>query len=408
MTYPELLRALFEARRLGMDLGLDRVRDVLARLGDPQRRMGTVVHVGDTNGKGSVGAFVEAIARATGASTAVFSSPHLSRLAERFRVDGAPVDDDVVLAAGQAVLDAQGDTPLTFFEQVTAIAFRVFAEAQVDVSVIEVGMGGRLDSTNVVDPAAAVVTGVALDHTQFLGDTLPAIAREKAGIFKPGRPAIVGRCGVADMTVVLATLAAKAGATPVVVADAACDADLALGLAGPHQRANAAVAIAVARQLGWSDTATREGLAAARLPGRLERVADEPPTWIDGAHNPHAAAVVAGAVPSRTRVLAVSKGKDVAGLVGILATGAARIIATEAGGDRAESADAVAAAAREAAPDAIVEVEPDAARAFAASAAGPGPVLVAGSLFLAGLARQYFCGDPADPVALRDPVYLPT
>src|SRR5258705_5294277 len=191
MTYAELLARLLPARRFGVMLGLDRMRAILDRLGRPDLRLGAIVQVGGTNGKGSTVAMIAALAAAAGQGVATYTSPHLSCLRERIMIDGAMISEPAIVAAADQVRGAGGDE-LTFFEQVTAIAMVAIAAAQVDVTVLEVGLGGRLDATNVVDPAVAVVTGVALDHQAILGDTLPQIAVEKAGIWKPGRPAIVG------------------------------------------------------------------------------------------------------------------------------------------------------------------------------------------------------------------------
>ena len=191
MTYAELLAQLIPARRFGVVFGLERMRAILDRLGGdgppPDRRLGAVVHVGGTNGKGSTVAMIAALAAAAGQRVATYTSPHLSCLRERIVLDGEMIREAAIVAAAERVRAAGGDE-LTFFEQITAIAMLAIAEAAVDVTVLEVGLGGRLDATNVVDPAVTVVTGVAMDHEAILGDTVARIAAEKAGIWKPGRP----------------------------------------------------------------------------------------------------------------------------------------------------------------------------------------------------------------------------
>ena len=206
MTYAELLAQLLPARRFGVVLGLERMHAILGRLGNPERQLGAIVHVGGTNGKGSTVAMIAALAAAAGQRVATYTSPHLSCLRERITLDGQMISEPAIVAAAERVTGAGGGE-LTFFEQITAIAMIAIAEAQVDVTVLEVGLGGRLDATNVVDPAVAVVTGVAMDHEAILGDTLAKIAAEKAGIWKPGRPAIIGASGLAEAVPVLAALA---------------------------------------------------------------------------------------------------------------------------------------------------------------------------------------------------------
>ncbi|MCA9676889.1 MAG: bifunctional folylpolyglutamate synthase/dihydrofolate synthase, partial [Myxococcales bacterium] len=190
-TYAQVLDRLFAARRAGIVLGLERIAEVLARLGHPDRRLGVVVHVGGTNGKGSTAAMIAAVAAAAGRRVAVYGSPHLTTLRERVTVDGRMISETEVVDAWARVAAAGGDA-LTFFEQITAIALAWLGDQAPDVTILEVGLGGRFDATNAVAAAIAVVTGVALDHQAMLGDTLAAIAGEKAGIFKPGQRVVVG------------------------------------------------------------------------------------------------------------------------------------------------------------------------------------------------------------------------
>ncbi len=220
-AYAELLARLIPARRFGVVLGLDRMRALLDRLGAPDRRLGAVVHVGGTNGKGSTVALVAALAAAGGVRVAAYTSPHLSSLRERIVIAGAPITEAAIVVAA-AEVEAAGGAALTFFEQVTAIAIVAIAAAQVDVTVLEVGLGGRLDATNVVAAPIAVVTGVALDHEGILGDTLAAIAGEKAGIFKPGQRIVIGASGeAAAVPVLMAAARAVAPAAVVTLIDEA-------------------------------------------------------------------------------------------------------------------------------------------------------------------------------------------
>jgi dihydrofolate synthase/folylpolyglutamate synthase len=430
-AYRDLLARLLPARRFGIVLGLDRMRAILDRLGAPDRRLGAIVHVGGTNGKGSTVAMIAALVAATGRRVATYTSPHLSTLRERIVIDGAMIDEDTIVEVAARVRAAGGDE-LTFFEQITAIGMVAIADAQVDVTVLEVGLGGRLDATNVVDPAVAVVTGVALDHEAILGSTVDAIAREKAGIFKPGRPAIVGASGEPAAVPRLVELARQAGASVMVIDAAAIGAVPPLGLEGSHQRANAAAAIAalgaLASHLGASalaadPTAIAAALARVRHPGRFERIAD---VILDGAHNPHGARALAATLhamsgrhevtdadttrpygaPEARRpvlVLAVSADKDVGAIAGALAPAVSAVIATRYQQARAvEPADLAAVVAR-VAPGLPVHAEPDLAAALAHARRLGTPVVVAGSLFIVGEARVMLCGADADPIWVSDP-----
>ncbi len=420
--YQRLLRDLFAARRSGMRLELDRIRALLRVLGDPQRRFG-VVHIGGTNGKGSTAAFTEAILAAGGARTARYSSPHLSRFAERFVIGGRELGEGELVDAGEAVIRARaavGGDPPTFFELATAIALQAFAAAGVDVAVLEVGLGGRFDATNAVDAAVAGVTGVALDHQQYLGDTLEQIAAEKAGIFKPGQRVVIGAAGEPEAVPWLVAAAERAGAAAIeVIDDAAVDAVTGpLGIPGACQRINAAAAVALARAAAAAglaradDAAIGAGLAAARLPGRLETLAERPRVIADGAHNPHAARALAAELGDLARdrlllVVGMSADKEIDAVMAALA--AARpdaVIATRSRSERAASVDdLMAAAARTGAAEVIGVDGVAAALAVARERAGERDlVVVTGSLFAVGEAREAMLGEPHDDLDLGDPV----
>jgi dihydrofolate synthase/folylpolyglutamate synthase len=416
VTYPELLARLFAARRAGLVLGLDRIDAVLERLGRPERRIGAVVHIGGTNGKGSTAAFIASMLSAAGLRVGVYSSPHLATLRERVMLAGAMVSEDALVAAADEVAGAGGDQ-LTFFEQITAMALVAMAGARLDASVLEVGLGGRLDATNAVAAPIAVVTGVALDHQDMLGTTLEAIAGEKAGIFKAGQGVVIGASGEPAAVPLLRAAALAAGAAAVTVVDDAAIAAVpaGLGLAGAHQRANAAAALAAIDALAAAglvrvpDEARASGLAAARHPGRLETVAEGPRVILDGAHNPHGARALAAALaamPERPRVLvlAVSADKDVAGLVDALAGSVDAVVATRYQQPRSLEPAALAAlvAARGVAVEAADDVMAAIARARA-RAGSAGVVVVAGSLFAVGEARVHLLGVPADPYVVTDP-----
>jgi dihydrofolate synthase / folylpolyglutamate synthase len=407
VSYAELLVRLYSARRFGVVLGLDRIRAILDRLGAPDRRLGAIVHVGGTNGKGSTVAMIAALARAAGQRVAAYTSPHLSCMRERITIDGEMISEAAVVAAAERVHGAGGDE-LTFFEQLTAIAMLAIADAQVDVTVLEVGLGGRLDATNVVDPAVAVVTGVALDHQAILGGTLAQIAVEKAGIWKPGRPAIVGASGEAEAVPALVAAARAVGAPVIAVDDAAIAAVPLVGLPGRHQRRNAAAAIAAIRALGLPVVAN--ALASVRHPGRFEMLESGGRRIIlDGAHNPHGAAALAELLRERGErpvlVVAVSADKDAAAIAAALSPAVRAVIATRYQQERAMDPAALAAvfASVDAARRMPVSSAADLQAALAAAAAHGEPVLVAGSLFLVGEARTLLLGAPTDPMAVSDP-----
>jgi len=291
--------------------GLDRIQVALDALGNPEARV-PALHVAGTNGKGSTCAFAERALRAQGYRTGLYTSPHLERVNERFRIRGEEISDEVfglrlleVIARYPALLAKPA--PLTYFEVGTLIAFWHFAQEKVEVAVMETGLGGRLDATTACHPWVTAVTSLSFDHTEYLGNTLREIAREKAGIFKPGVPAVVAN--VPDEAARALWERARDVGAPLFTEghhftlDADVSGrftyrgphrlipDLTLGLRGGHQRQNAAMAVAAleqldARGLRVSDGAIREGLRTAQWPGRLEEVARHPTVLLDGAHNP--------------------------------------------------------------------------------------------------------------------------
>jgi dihydrofolate synthase/folylpolyglutamate synthase len=414
-TYPRVLARLFAARRAGIVLGLDRMRTILAALDHPERRLGAIVHVGGTNGKGSTAALVAAVARAAGARVGVYTSPHLASLRERFTVDGRLADEAAVVEAHARVAAAGGDE-LTFFEQVTAIGLEVLAAAAPAVTILEVGLGGRLDATTAVDAPIAAVTGVALDHQEYLGDTVAAIAAEKAGIWKPGQRAIVGAAGDPVAQPILIAAARAAGVATLDVVDAAALARAPTSaLAGAHQRENAACADAIVDALvalgaiAAPPEIRAAGYAAAVHPGRCEVVATAPTVLLDGAHNPDGARALANAIaarPERPRalVLAVSADKDVAAIVAPLVGVVDVVIASRYDQPRSMAPPALAAIAR--AAGALVEIADDLEAAVdrARDAVGLGGlVVIAGSLFAVGEVRPRFRAMAIDPLVVTDP-----
>jgi dihydrofolate synthase/folylpolyglutamate synthase len=412
--YVDLLARLEAARTLGVDLGLGRVRQALAMLGDPQRRF-AAVQIAGTNGKGSTAAMAEAVLRAAGVRTALHTSPHLCRFTERIQVAGAEVDGDA-LAALDARIAATG-APLTYFEIATVLAFLAFAEAGVEIAVLETGLGGRLDAVTACEPAATAVTSIGLDHMDYLGGTLREIAREKAGIMKPGVPVVLGAVGALppEADDELARAATAVGAPLRRLGRDFEAPDVPLALAGAHQLANAAIAVELARLAAASvgrslpPEAVRAGLAAVRWPGRLERVA--PDVLLDAAHNVEGAQALAAALPALAGgrplvlVLSIMRDKDAAGILRALAPVASAVVATQSSNPRSLPAAALEAAARGAFAKTMASADPVIALNLARRLAGHGGLaVVAGSLFLVGELRAHLLGEPVDPTRLGDPL----
>ena len=430
----EKLAALSQRAVRGMALGLDRVEDALSQLGDPHRDL-AVVHIAGSNGKGSTAAMIASIAHAAGLRTGMTTSPHLSRFAERIRLDGEPIDDAAMERALGAVLD-RCRPDLTFFESLTLAAFHAFREARVDLAVLEVGLGGRLDATNVVaSPVATAITSITLEHTAILGETLALIAREKAGILKRGAPVVIGPIeGEADRAIVEVAAEVGAGAmlrvqrgerasagTIAVQWDGArsrlvgpageAAIAVALGLEGPHQAENAGVALGLAYALRGRFAALRgpafpavveRGLREARWPGRMERIDRDGVTVIlDCAHNPQGIRALRATLdrltldPRRTAlVFGALADKRWPEMLGEVAPLASRRYYAEPKG-RAPAA--LEELRREAAGEAVGEPREAIARALAASAPGD-TVLVTGSIYLVGEVRSALLGIEADPV----------
>lgn len=388
---------------LGMRFGLDRVERALAALGHPERAY-PILQVAGTNGKGSTCAMAAAALEAAGHRTGLYVSPHLVRFNERIQVDGRPIDDAALDGAIAEVRracpwhDAGGpEDRLTYFEFATLLGFLHFARARVGVAVVEVGLGGRLDATSAATPRVSAVARIGLDHVALLGDSVEAIAREKAGIFKPGVPAVVHAAQPPGALEALREEAARRGA-PFHVAPSAWDGPV--GLPGPHQRGNAALAAAALRLLDGAgvpvpEAAIAEGIASARWPGRLETVQG---VLLDGAHNPDGAAALAAALralhPRRPveLVFGVLADKDHRGMIEALAPAVRRFHLLAPDSPRALPPAALAAAVRpHGACDLHAGVEE--AIACAREAARDGAlVCVAGSLYLVGAARAALGG----------------
>ncbi|MBQ2624516.1 MAG: bifunctional folylpolyglutamate synthase/dihydrofolate synthase [Kiritimatiellae bacterium] len=288
----DFLDRLAARRRFGMRPSLDAIRGVCAALGDPQKNL-RVIHVAGTNGKGAVCAMIDACLRAGGLRACRYTSPHLVRINERFFVDGKPVDDVTLESAADKVFHADSDTnsQLTFFEALTAVAFIAFSEAKCDYAVLETGLGGRLDATNICAPEICVITKIGLDHCDWLGDTVEKIAAEKAGIIKKGVPIVLGK-NDPEVIAVVKTRASEVGAPFFYAPDMADESEIPDGfsLEGAFNRENAVTALAALKVL---KKGSRDGLSTVVWPGRFQRVGR---FIIDGAHNPPAARALAAAL----------------------------------------------------------------------------------------------------------------
>jgi dihydrofolate synthase / folylpolyglutamate synthase len=396
------LSYLFGLEQFGIKFGLQNIRAVCARLGHPERAFRSV-HVAGTNGKGSVTAMVDAGLRAAGHRTGRYTSPHLICLNERFVIAGRPIDDaelrDAISSVRDAVESLVGertlDTQPTFFEVTTAVAFELFRRASVELAVVEVGLGGRLDATNVITPEVTAITSIAYDHQLYLGTSLASIAREKAGIIKHGIPVVVGDVGAEALTVI--EEAARANEAPVVRALASDIGPIEVGLPGDHQRANAAVAMKLLEILEDRGTpigrdAIVEALRHTPWAGRLDlrRLPDGREILMDAAHNAAGAQALAAylaSLPDRLPlVFGAMRDKDAAAMFRALLPAIDSLILTRAENPRSADPDDLARAAREIAPALSITVAPVPADALECGwrASTTNRIVVAGSIFLLG------------------------
>jgi dihydrofolate synthase/folylpolyglutamate synthase len=422
-----------------LEPSLDRIRAFTELLGEPQSSF-QVIHLTGTNGKTSTSRMIDTLLRALELRTGRFTSPHVERMTERISVDGEPLTDEQFVAAFNDVapythlVDASQDHPLSFFETIVGMAYAAFADAPVDVAVVEVGMGGSWDATNVADGSVAVVLPIAVDHAHYLGDTPGDIAEEKAGIIKPGSIAVLAQ-QPPEAAEVLLRRAAEVGAVlaregiefgvvsrvPAVGGQmlslqglrARYD-DVFLPLYGAHQAQNAAVALAAVEAFAGEQPLDEELVKAAfaevTSPGRLEIIRRSPTVLLDAAHNPHGAEAVAAALEDSftfsplVGVMGVMADKDHEGLLAALEPHLAHLVCTQNSTERALPAARLAAAARDIYGEDRVSVAPDLADAIDQAATlaeagevfgdglGSGAVLVTGSVITVGEARAMLRG----------------
>ncbi|MEM9421874.1 MAG: folylpolyglutamate synthase/dihydrofolate synthase family protein [Pseudomonadota bacterium] len=409
-------------------LGLERITEALARLGNPHTKLPPVIHVAGTNGKGSTIAYMRSILEAAGLRVHVFTSPHLVKFNERIVLGGKDIDDELLASLLSRCESAAGDLPLSYFEAVTAAAFLAFAEVPGDVVLLETGLGGRLDSTNVVDrPRAAVITPVAMDHQAWLGDSLPQIAGEKAGILKADAAFVTGTQR-ADALDVLKSKALGIGSTPFVLnedwtarvengrlvyEDETGLLDLSPPrMVGRHQLDNAALAVAALKAAGLAPKheVISQGIEAAFWPARMQRLTEGPlveqaerhsgdpaELWLDGGHNPHAAQALARAVADLEErspkplilITGMQANKDAMGFFEAFEGLASTIFTVDVPGGKPQSGYALARLAQEAGVPA--EAMPSVSKAIdqalvdtGRSGEGMPRILICGSLYLAG------------------------
>ena len=429
MTYSETVRFLYGLQQHGIKLGLETIRALLTRVGEPQRRY-SVLHIGGTNGKGSTAAMVASISQAAGHRVGLYTSPHLIDFRERIRVNGVMIPESRVSElVGALRVAAAPDLAPTFFEFTTALAFQYFAECHVDVAVLEVGLGGRFDATNVVDPLATAITTIGLDHEAYLGSTLEAIAGEKSGIIKPMAPVVIGRIDASARRVIEERAVAQMAPVYALDREFRCGgtstADchyagmgarydhLSCPLQGRFQLDNIACALALIevaqeRGLACSEAAVRNGLQHVDWEGRLEIVGEAPAVLLDGAHNPAAAVVLADYLAEwrRTRptarihlVVGMMRDKRPREFLAPLLPLIDSVILTQADLPRAFAGPELREQVRDCVSAVQVAATPADALAWAKRSAAPSDLIcVTGSLMLVGEIKALLRGCSLSPI----------
>jgi dihydrofolate synthase/folylpolyglutamate synthase len=416
--YEATVRFLYSLERFGILLGLDNISKLLAAIGNPQEKF-PVVHVAGSNGKGSTASFINGILRAAGLRTAIYTSPHLNEFRERIRLNGDMVSEEALVSSTKDVRKVYDPERTTFFEFTTAVAFDIIAGFQPDIAVIEVGLGGRLDATNTVKPLVTVITDISREHEDYLGVGIKAVAREKAGIIKPGIPLITAASRKDARAVILET----AGNASAPVREFGRDfagrrrgdagftyqsrnmvlEGLRLAMPGGHQIKNASLAVAVIEELiaqGWliSEAAIRTGVGATRFPGRFEILCREPDVIIDGAHTPEGMRMLKSAMrrlyPGKKplMLLGMLRDKNYEALVKIIAGIASEVVCVSPQGDRALDPEELAAQVRKAGvPATAAGTIEQGFDILHKKASKRDVILAAGSLYMIGPVRRV-CG----------------
>lgn len=421
MTYQETLAYIYGLGRFGMRPGLEKITALLAALGNPQYRIKSV-HVAGTNGKGSTSAFLASIMHFSGYKVGLFTSPHLIRFTERIRINGAEISPEDATRAAEKAMDA-ALPQTTFFELVTAMAWLYFAEQEVDLAIMETGMGGRFDATNSAPGLMSVITPISLDHCQHLGNTLPEIALEKSGVIRPGRPVAVSAQPQEVLDVISGEC--KRLSAPLYRCGGEFDGKWEIdglsyngihtnlnqirpGIAGRYQAGNAFTAMAASELLGNSgfsicDRSLRSGIENASWPGRMETIGENPRILLDGAHNP--AGVLAlteelKEIPHDRLILVVGvmADKDFEGMFRPLFPIADRVYTVTPPLESALPSDRLAIFCRSLGVEYIDAGTVEEGIIQAKKAARPGDlILVCGSLFIIGEARSILCSERFEP-----------
>ncbi|MDR0530535.1 MAG: bifunctional folylpolyglutamate synthase/dihydrofolate synthase [Oscillospiraceae bacterium] len=403
MTYPEALRYIHSLERFGIVPGLERVALLCRALGDPQRQ-GRFVHVAGTNGKGSVSTMMAEILRAQGLRVGLYTSPYVTNFRERMQINGELIPEEDLCFWTERLRGA--GLPATEFEFVTAVAFAWFAARQCDVTVLEVGLGGRWDATNLIEaPLCTIITKIALDHTKILGGTLGKIAAEKCGAIKPGRPVITSCEQPPQALSVIQKTASERGCELIVPAPEECEIKTAslfgseaalaglpvrVPLLGPHMCRNALIAVRAARALGVPDSCIQRGIARARMPARMEVLSQSPLILLDGGHNPDGARALAATIDALlpgqqfTMISGMMADKDVAEYLRVLRPFARAFIACQPQNPRALPARELVSLAKQAGYEHVACAN---STEHALWLAGESDLLICGSFYLAGEAR---------------------
>jgi dihydrofolate synthase/folylpolyglutamate synthase len=411
LTYQKALAWLYGLQRFGIKLGLENIQRLIAELsrkGDLQIALGgleaaapwKVIHVAGTNGKGSVCAMIDSILRAQGYRTGLFTSPHLVTFRERICVNGEMISEDAVAKGLTAIRDLVTDWEPhpTFFEVTTALALKHFSDARIDIAILETGLGGRFDATNTIQSNVSVITPIDFDHEKWLGKTISEIAAEKAGIIKPGIP-LVSAAQRPEAEEVIRARAAKCGA-PIQFVTEQYD-ETPIALAGPHQKQNAALAIAALRAAGIDidSAAIAQGLSCMEWPARFQRWDER--TIIDGAHNPAAARLVAqtwGEIfgdRQATLILAILADKNLRGICEALAPISESVVLPKIRSERAATPEELAKVLSDITPPLSYSITQSVDEALALGRAKPNPILITGSLHFAGEVLAHLRGEPA-------------
>lgn len=408
-TYKEALAWLYGLQRFGIKLGLENIARLLGELslrvnGNAISRINAfrprVIHVAGTNGKGSVCAMIDSICRTRGYRTGLFTSPHLVTFRERIRVNGEMISEEAVAHGLTTIRDvvASWDPHPTFFELITALATQHFSDMNVEIIVLETGLGGRLDATNAIQSSVSVITPIDLDHEKWLGKTIAEIAAEKAGIIKPGVPVVSARQRPEAEEVIRAH-AAKCGASLHFVTQSYNDSSVAL--AGSNQRENAALAIAAVRaaKIDVNEDTIAKGLASIDWPARFQRWDNR--TIIDGAHNTAAARTLAQmwrevfGNQRATLVLAILSDKDLRGICDALVPISESVLLPKIRSERAADPAALVKLFSTMTPSLPCSVTPNIVEALSRARAKPNPILITGSLHFAGEVLAHLRGEPA-------------